>query len=58
MTNIEILKEAQAKIIDNYDISNSIGDVQIRELDLIADITELIIKYKRRINHEENPHPI
>ena len=52
MTNIEILREAQAKVIANSKLPDRSIEEQIRDLDLIADITELIIKYKRRPNHE------
>lgn len=46
MTNIEILKEAQAKNIANTDILDP-PEKHLADIDLIADITELIIKYKR-----------
>ena len=51
MTNIEILKEAQAKIIANTDLADPIGK-QLADYDLISAITVLIIKYKRSTNYE------
>ena len=51
MTNIEILKEAQAKII-----ANSFGKEQsvieeYMDLKLIADLAELIVKYRKHEDH-------
>ena len=51
MTNIKILKEAQAKIIANTDLADPI-EKQLADYDLISAITVLIIKYRRSIEHE------
>ena len=49
MTNIEILKEAQAKTISNTDIADPVGK-QLADYDLISGITELIINYRRSLD--------
>lgn len=53
MTNIEILKETQAKIVANTDILDP-PEKQVLDIDLLCAITELLIKYKRSLNYEEN----
>lgn len=48
MTNEEILKEAQVKILDRSVLNPDYPmNSKLRDMDLIADLTMLIIKYKR-----------